>query len=80
MPTLTCKVSDQLAARLNALAREQRQSKSAVLREALEERLEGKRGHGSVKAIDLVRHLRGCLKGGPSDLATNPEHMRGFGE
>jgi len=69
-----------LAARLNTLAREQRRSKSALLREALEERLAGRRGHGPVKAIDLVKHLRGCLKGGPTDLATNPEHMRGFGE
>jgi hypothetical protein len=68
-----------LAARLNALAREQRRSKPALLREALEERLSGKRGCGSVRAIDLVKHLRGCLKGGPTDLATNPEQIRGFG-
>ena len=27
-----------------------------------------------------ARHLRGSLKGGPSDLATNPKHMKGFGE
>lgn len=66
VPTVTCKVSDKLAARLNTAAREQRRPKSALMREAFEERFEGRRGRGPVKAIDLVRHLRGCLKGGPS--------------
>lgn len=31
-------------------------------------------------AHDLVKHLAGSVKGGPSDLATNPKHMEGFGE
>ena len=80
MPTITCKVSDKLAARLNTLAREQRLSKSALLREALEDRLARKQKQGSVKAIDLVKHLKGCLKGGPGGLSTNSENLRGFGE
>jgi hypothetical protein len=29
----------------------------------------------------LTRHgLLGCLSGGPPDLSTNPDHMKGFGE
>ncbi len=80
MTTITCKVSEKLAAELTALARRERRSKSALLREALEARVKVKRGGRSVSAFDLVKHLSGRLKGAPSDLATNPTHMKGFGE
>ena len=31
-------------------------------------------------ALDLAGTSVGCVKGGPSDLSTNPDHMDGFGE
>jgi Ribbon-helix-helix protein, copG family len=80
MTTITCKVSEKLAAELDSVARAERRSKSAVVREALEDRLKRKRGRGFVSGYDLVKHLCGSLKGGPTDLATNPAHMKGFGE
>lgn len=80
MTTITCKVPEKLAAQLDALARTERRSKSAVVREALEERLKTKRRRGQVTAYDLVKHLCGSIKDGPSDLATNPKYMEGFGE
>ena len=80
MVTITCKVTEKLASDLESLARVERRSKSALMREALEARVKAKPGRGLVKAIDLVKHLQGSIKGGPSDLATNPEHMKGFGE
>ena len=80
MTTITCKVSEKLAAQLDTLARAERRSKSALVREALEDRLKAKRRRGPVMACDLVKHLCGSIKGGPSDLATNPAHMKGFGE
>jgi metal-responsive CopG/Arc/MetJ family transcriptional regulator len=79
MTTITCKVPEKLAAQLDALARTERRSKSALVREALENRLKAQRRRGKVTAYDLVKHLCGSLKGGPSDLATNPKHMEGFG-
>ena len=45
----------------------------------LEERL-NRQEPQPVYAYDLVKHLCGSLKGGPTDLATNPEYMKGFGE
>ena len=78
--TITCKVSEKLAAQLETLARAERRSKSALIREALENRVKAKRRRAPVSAYDLVKHLCGSLKGGPSDLATNPDHMKGFGE
>jgi hypothetical protein len=80
MTTITCKVPEKLAAQLNSVARAERRSKSALVREALEDRLKRKPRRGVVSGYDLVKHLCGSLKGGPTDLATNPVHMRGFGE
>ena len=79
MTTITCKVPEKLAAQLDTLARAERRSKSALIREALEDRVKIKRRRGPVTAYDLVKHIVGTLEG-PSDLATNPEHMKGFGE
>ena len=80
MTTISCKVPEKLAAQLAALARAERRSKSAVVREALEEGVKTKRKRGTVLGYDLVKHSCGSLKGGPTDLATNPAHMKGFGE
>lgn len=79
MTTITCKLPEILAARLDSLALEQRCTKSALLRGILEERL-NEREPQVVYAYDLVKHLCGTLKGGPTDLATNPAYMNGFGE
>jgi hypothetical protein len=78
--TITCKVPKKLAAKLESIARKERRPEAAVLREALELRLKGAEPHRKVAAYDLVRHLAGKLHGAPADLATNPEHLRGFGE
>ncbi len=80
MTTITCKLPEKLSSQLDSLARAERRSKSALVREALEQRVREKRHRGPVRAYDLVKHLCGSIKGGPSDLATNPKHMKGFGE
>ncbi len=80
MTTITCKLPEALAAQLASLAREERRSKSAVLREALEDRLKAREKAPTVTALSLVKHLCGAQPGGPTDLSTNPEHFRGFGE
>lgn len=33
-----------------------------------------------VSAYEASKHLAGCLKGGPSDLATNKKYLEGLGE
>ena len=80
--TITCKIPDTLAARLEAAARAEHRSKSEILRESLEARLTASEANKPVTAWDLVKHLAGSVHGDPNitDLATNPEHMRGFGE
>ena len=79
MTTITCKISEKLNAHLEAMSRRRRISKSAILREALESKAKGAARSAAPSAYDLVRHLRGSLRG-PKDLSTNPRHMKGFGE
>jgi hypothetical protein len=78
MKTLSLKVPHDLDAKLTALARRRRASKSAVIREALEE-LVGGNGRTRVgSAFDVVRDLVGCCEG-PGDLSYNKKHLRDFG-
>jgi metal-responsive CopG/Arc/MetJ family transcriptional regulator len=79
MTVVSCKLPKKLAAKLERVAKDERRSKQAVLRDAVEQRLKTNRAVIRGSAYDLVKHLLGTLEG-PSDLATNPKHMKGFGE
>jgi metal-responsive CopG/Arc/MetJ family transcriptional regulator len=79
MTVVSCKLPKKLAAKLDRVAKDERRSKQALLRDAIEQRLKTRRAVGRGSAYDLVKHLIGTLEG-PSDLATNAEHMKGFGE
>jgi len=59
---------------LDELARSRRASRSALVREALEQFAKGKRRSVTASAGDLVGSLEG-----PSDLATNKRHLSGYG-
>lgn len=78
MVTLTVKIPEALAAKLEALVRRRGQRRSEIVREAIERAVtEPEHGEGSV--LDLVADLKGVFKG-PKDLSTNPKYLRGFGE
>lgn len=79
MPTITCKVSPELDARLTAASRARRTTKSVVVREILEAQLCRAAGRTQVKAYDLVKHLVGRLSG-PRDLSHRSDHLDDFGE
>jgi hypothetical protein len=78
MTTITCKISEQLDARLEALAREKRVSKSAVVRQALEDRVTQHKKANVPRVYDLVKRLSGIVKG-PADLSTNPKYLEDLG-
>lgn len=78
MTTITCKIPERLDAELEAAARQRRVAKSTIVREALEERLKRSRTAQALTAYDLAKSVCGTLRG-PSDLATNPKYMEGFG-
>lgn len=80
MKTITVKLPDELAVRLEKRAARLGVSKSALLRESLERVF----GEDSVveeepSAYDVMKNGFGCVKSGMGDLSTNPGHMKGFG-
>jgi hypothetical protein len=79
MPTITCKLSPELDARLTATSRARRTTKSMVVREILEAQLSRRPAGKQLRAYDLVKHLVGRLSG-PRDLSRNAGRMDGFGE
>ena len=78
MKTLTCKIPEHLDAQLENAAREERVSKSEILRALLIDRLKTRRRQARPRAYDIVKDLCGSLRG-PRDLSSNPKHMKGFG-
>jgi len=77
--TLTIKVPEALAAKLNALVRRRGQPKSEIVREAIERAVAADGAAQEGSALDLAGDLKGIVKG-PKDLSTNPKYMKGYGE
>lgn len=78
MSTITCKIPERLDAELQTLARRQRVSKSAIIRQALERHVQRRHTGTSPRAFDLVKVLSGSLHG-PTDLSTHPRYLEGLG-
>lgn len=82
MKTLTIKVPDELARRLEKNAKLRGLSKSEVAREALARELadDSDKAVGEFRsAYGAMKEGVGCVETGVSDLSTNPKHMEGFG-
>jgi metal-responsive CopG/Arc/MetJ family transcriptional regulator len=75
MRTVSVKLSERLDDALSDLARRRKSSRSALVREALEALATGKRR----SVTTLVDELVGTFEG-PTDLATHPKHMTGYGK
>ena len=78
MKTLTLKLPPSLDRALAARAKRQNRTKSAVVRQALEELLSGPGKKGKATFFELAGHLSGKFSG-PSDLSTNEKYMKDFG-
>ena len=80
MKTITCKLPNELAVRLEKRALRLGVSKSYLIRESIERDL-GRNGavEEEPSAYDLMKDGCGCVDSGVTDLATNPKHMKGFG-
>jgi len=96
MKIISLKLPESLDDELSAVAARRGVTKSALLREALASYLghvdaqagevrEPTAPYGDAEEtpkrsfLELAGDLVGCLEG-PPDLASNPEHMRGFGK
>lgn len=78
MKTLTLKLDEALYARVDAVARRRKTTRSAVIRDALAAWVEPPNGGKAGSALDLAKDLAGCVSG-PADLSTRKAHLLGFG-
>jgi predicted transcriptional regulator len=76
--TITLKLPDGLAARVSAAVRKRGVTTSALVREALEDRLGRETSDRAGSCLDLAADLRGVLSG-PADLSSNRKHLKGYG-
>ena len=81
MNTLTVKLPDDLDQELAAATVREQVSKSELVRRALVRYLSPAPREETpfVSALDRAGDLVGCLRGGPTDLASNPDHLADFG-
>jgi geranylgeranyl pyrophosphate synthase len=80
MVTMTVKLPPATSARLTAVARTRRVSKSQIVREAIERHLQSAGKKHRPSFYELTSDLLGCYKGKYRDLSTNPKHLEGYGE
>jgi hypothetical protein len=78
MPMLTLKISQQLSQRLAAVARRRGVTRSRLVRDALERSLQSVSSSSGLTCLDLARDLVGSHDG-PSSLASDPKHLKGYG-
>ncbi len=78
MKTLTVKVPEELDTKLAALADQWGESKSAVVRTALEQIVENNGAAGKNSCWSLARDLAGSAEG-PKDLSHNKLYLKGYG-
>jgi len=79
MKTIAIKLPDDLLARVRDAAMKRGETRSAVMREALQEYFSGKKDQNDLSCLDLARDLAGSMEG-PPDLSTNPAFMNGYGK
>jgi metal-responsive CopG/Arc/MetJ family transcriptional regulator len=79
MSTITCKIPETLNAELGLVAETLGVSKSEVVRDAIERKIEQQKQQQGLSAHDVMNSACGVIKQGPSDRSWNPKRMKGFG-
>ena len=79
MTTISLKVPETLAIRLEDTARQRGVSKSVLIRSALEVCLQTNRAEEPGSALSQAADLAGALSG-PKDLSANKDYRRNFGQ
>ena len=79
MKTLTVKVPEKLDLKLAAVAAKRGESKSNLIRTAIESILNANEAIALSSCLDMAKDLVGSVEG-PSDLSCNKKHLRGYGK
>ena len=78
MKTISIKLPDDLLAKIQYAAKKKGETRSAFIRESVEESLSREKNPSTGSCLDHARDLAGCVQG-PPDLSTNPAHMDHYG-
>ena len=79
MNTLSLKLPKAVHAKLTLVAKQRGASKSAVMREALQDYLARQGASSPGSFATLAKDFIGCIDGGPVDLSHTKKHMKEFG-
>ncbi len=79
MKTLTVKVPEYLDLKLTAAAAKRGESKSDLIRAALESIVNANETITPNSCLDLAKDIVGSVEG-PSDLSYNKKHLIGYGQ
>ena len=78
MKTISVKIPEELDLKLSAVAARRRESKSALIRAALDKIVESSETATPNSCLDLAKDLIGSVEG-PSDLSHSNKHLTGYG-
>ena len=76
--TLTLKVPQEMARKLEAVAKSKRVPKSQIMREAIDALLLQEKVKPSL--LDRMKNRIGCITSNEGDLSVNPKRMEGYGQ
>jgi len=79
MKTLTVKVPEELDLKLAAVANKIGESKSSLIRTAIEHIVTSSSAITANSCLDLAKDLVGSVEG-PTDLSHNKKHLVGYGQ
>ena len=77
MKVLSLRVPESLDRKLSSVVKRRHISKSAAVREALEQYLNESYELRSGSFLELAGDLVGCVKDAPTDLSVNPKYLVG---
>ena len=79
MKTLTVKVPEELDLKLAAVAAKLGESKSTLIRAAIESIVNSNEAIKPNSCLDMAKDLIGSVEG-PSDLSFNKKYLKGYGQ
>ena len=79
MKTLSVKLPEALLQQLDSAAKKRGESRSSLLREAIETVVSEDKHIRKGSCLDLAEDLAGCVEG-PEDLSFNKTRMDGYGK
>jgi len=80
MNNISVKLPKSLDNKVTATAKRRGESKSAIIREAIEDYFARNGSAPSLSVAELAKELIGCLDDGPTDISYNKKHLKGFGK